>query len=53
MATANEAQREYWNRAEAHHWVDHQRRYDEMLEPFGTAVLEAAARAICAVVNRW
>ncbi len=43
MATANEAQRAYWNRDEARHWVDQQRRYDEMLEPFGVALLGAAS----------
>lgn len=43
MAGANEEQWAYWNRAEARHWVDHQRRYDEMLEPFGAAVLDTAA----------
>ncbi len=45
MDAANEAQREYWNRDEARHWVDQQRRYDEMLEPFGTALLNAASIA--------
>ncbi|MSO78309.1 MAG: class I SAM-dependent methyltransferase [Acidimicrobiia bacterium] len=42
MTTANEAQREYWNRDDARHWVDQQARYDEMLEPFGAAMLDAA-----------
>jgi SAM-dependent methyltransferase len=42
---ANEEQRAYWNRDEARHWVEQQRRYDEMLEPFGTALLDAAAIA--------
>ena len=40
---ANADQRAYWNRDEARHWVDQQRRYDEMLEPFGAAMLEAAS----------
>ena len=43
MTEANAEQRAYWNRDEARHWVDQQRRYDEMLEPFGAAMLEAAA----------
>ena len=43
MAIANEDQRAYWNRDEARHWVDRQRQYDEMLEPFGAAVLDAAS----------
>lgn len=42
MAGANEEQWAYWNRIEARHWVDHQQQYDEMLEPFGAAVLETA-----------
>jgi SAM-dependent methyltransferase len=42
---ANTEQRAYWNRDEARHWVEHQRRYDEMLEPFGEAILTAAAIA--------
>jgi SAM-dependent methyltransferase len=42
MASANQEQRDYWNRDEVRHWVDQQRRYDEMLEPFGAAVLDAA-----------
>jgi SAM-dependent methyltransferase len=42
MDAANEAQREYWNRDDARHWVDQQARYDEMLEPFGAAMLDAA-----------
>jgi SAM-dependent methyltransferase len=43
MTEANAEQRAYWNRDEARHWVDQQRRYDEMLEPFGAAVLAAAS----------
>jgi SAM-dependent methyltransferase len=39
----NQDQRDYWNREEAHHWVDNQQRYDEMLAPFGERVLAAAA----------
>ena len=42
MVTANEAQREYWNREEARNWVTHQARYDAMLEPYGAAMLQAA-----------
>jgi SAM-dependent methyltransferase len=43
MSGANAEQRAYWNREEARHWVDHQQRYDEMLAPFGDALLEVAA----------
>jgi len=39
----NAAQAEYWNSDESRHWVDHQDRYDRMLLPFATALLEAAA----------
>ena len=42
MVRANEEQRAYWNREEARHWVDEQRQYDDMLGPFGDAMLEAA-----------
>ena len=42
MTEANAEQRAYWNRDEARHWVDQQRRYDEMLEPFAAAVLDAS-----------
>lgn len=41
--TTNAEQREYWNQEGARHWVDHQARYDEMLAPFGRAVVDAAA----------
>ena len=43
MTAANAEQHAYWNRDEARHWVDEQRRYDEMLEPFGASVLEVAS----------
>ncbi|MEX0663168.1 MAG: class I SAM-dependent methyltransferase [Acidimicrobiia bacterium] len=43
MSGANAEQRAYWNRDEARHWVEHQRRYDEMLAPFGAALLDVAA----------
>jgi len=43
MTETNAEQRAYWNRDEARHWVDQQRRYDKMLEPFGSAVLAAAS----------
>jgi len=39
----NESQREHWNSAEAQHWVTAQDRYDRQLQPFGDAVIEAAA----------
>ena len=42
MASPNQEQRDYWNRDDARHWIDAQRRYDEMLEPFGAAVLATA-----------
>jgi SAM-dependent methyltransferase len=42
MVGANEEQRAYWNREEARHWVDEQRQYDDMLGPFGDAMLDAA-----------
>lgn len=41
----NAAQAEYWNSEEARHWIDHQDRYDRMLMPFATALLDAAALA--------
>jgi SAM-dependent methyltransferase len=40
---ANEEQRAYWNREEARNWVTYQPRYDAMLEPYGNAMLDAAA----------
>lgn len=43
MTEANADQRDYWNRDEARHWVVQQHRFDEMLEPFGVAMLAAAA----------
>jgi SAM-dependent methyltransferase len=39
----NAAQVELWNGEEAQHWVVEQDRYDRMLAPFATAVLELAA----------
>jgi SAM-dependent methyltransferase len=45
VASANQDQHDYWNREESRHWVEQQRRYDEMLEPFGNAMLTAAGVA--------
>src|SRR5712691_2914759 len=42
MHNANTDQIEYWNSDEAHHWVEHQWRYDSMLEPFAERLLSAA-----------
>jgi SAM-dependent methyltransferase len=42
VSGVNEEQREYWNTEESSHWVDQQERYDEMLAPFGAAMLDAA-----------
>ena len=39
---ANADQREYWNREGGSVWVEDQARFDEMLAPFATAVLDAA-----------
>jgi SAM-dependent methyltransferase len=39
----NESQRERWNSEEARHWVTAQERYDGQLQPFGDAVIDAAA----------
>ena len=39
----NETQRDHWNSDEAQHWVTAQDRYDRQLQPFGDAVIEAAA----------
>ena len=39
----NESQRDHWNSGEAQHWVTAQGRYDRQLQPFGDAVIEAAA----------
>lgn len=41
--TANAEQIEFWNSAEANHWVRHRDRYDGMLAPFTAAVIERAA----------
>lgn len=43
--SANADQIEFWNSDEAQHWVRHQDRYDGMLAPFTTAVLDLAALA--------
>ncbi len=43
--SSNADQIEFWNSDEAGHWVRHQDRYDAMLAPFTTAVLELAALA--------
>jgi SAM-dependent methyltransferase len=45
MSIANHEQAEHWNRDEAYHWVTHQVRYDQMLEPLADMLLEAAALA--------
>lgn len=42
---ANASQVEHWNGEEARHWVTDQDRYDKMLAPFATALIEAAALA--------
>jgi SAM-dependent methyltransferase len=39
---ANADQIEYWNSDEAHHWVEHQGRYDSMLGPYAQRLLTAA-----------
>jgi len=39
----NESQRDHWNSNEAQHWVAAQSRYDRQLQPFGDAVIDAAA----------
>jgi SAM-dependent methyltransferase len=39
----NKTQREHWNSDEASHWVVAHDRYDRQLQPFGDAVLAAAA----------
>lgn len=39
----NESQRDHWNSDEAQHWVTAQGRYDRQLQPFGDAVIDAAA----------
>jgi SAM-dependent methyltransferase len=40
---ANVEQDEYWNTAEARHWVEHQDRYDALLAPLDAHLLQAAA----------
>ena len=42
---ANADQREYWNSDEGAIWVRDEARYDEMLAPFATALLDAASPA--------
>jgi SAM-dependent methyltransferase len=39
----NAEQREHWNTAEGEHWVNAEARFDEMLDPFTTVLLDAAA----------
>jgi SAM-dependent methyltransferase len=41
--TANESMIDLWNGADTAAWSTHPARYDEMLEPFGTAALDAAS----------
>ncbi len=41
-AEANQAQIEFWNGAETRQWVERQHDYDRQLEPFASAVLDAA-----------
>jgi SAM-dependent methyltransferase len=43
MTPANAAQIEHWNSPDARQWVDQQLEHDRQLEPFGRAVLGAAA----------
>ena len=38
----NTDQADYWNAAEARHWIEHDERYDRMLRPFTDHLLEAA-----------
>jgi SAM-dependent methyltransferase len=40
---ANETMREIWTTGTGPHWVEHQRLFDRMIEPFGTAAVEALA----------
>jgi SAM-dependent methyltransferase len=44
-AETNAAQIEHWNSKDALHWVTAQDRYDRMLAPFATALLDIAALA--------
>lgn len=41
MTEPNTEQREYWNGSDSREWVEAPGRYDEMLEPYGTRLLEA------------
>jgi len=43
--SANPEQREYWNGADSHEWVDEADRFDAMLAPWGERVLDAGALA--------
>ena len=47
---ANEQQREYWNSDEGAVWVTDEARYDEMLAPFATALLDAETPSADATV---
>lgn len=40
---ANDTQRDRWGGAAGQHWIDFEDRYDRQLEPFGVALLDAAA----------
>jgi len=42
MTNANRDQIEFWNSDESRHWVEHQWRYDSMLEPYVRRLLSAA-----------
>ena len=42
MTNANRDQIEFWNSDESRHWVEHQWRYDSMLEPYVKRLLSAA-----------
>jgi SAM-dependent methyltransferase len=42
MTNANRDQIEFWNSDESRHWVEHQGRYDSMLEPYVRRLLSAA-----------
>jgi SAM-dependent methyltransferase len=42
MTNANRDQIEYWNSDESRHWVEHQRLYDSMLEPYASRLLNEA-----------
>jgi SAM-dependent methyltransferase len=42
IGDTNAEMRDYWNGDDSREWVAHPQRFDEMLAPFGTAVLERA-----------